>query len=768
MSSTYRRLTITLLLAAGCVGTNVDSSSDGRRARIDDARVAHAERASRLSEAESRLRSDDLVAARALVTRLEADARIREDDAWSGAVAILSGRLATRDGEQLRARAEFGRALAHSMRAQRPDLEATALLYLGIVESTHGANDAALEAFERSRMLASESHHHLLAARAATNLLRARVRRDTRERGNDSDEADPGPPLAHVLETVERSIRRVPAGPERAGLDLHAARSLLASIEPGRAETVRHERSQRSVTSDLRARFESAAESFLTRGLAIVGEAADGALAAELHGELGRLARLRDRPDEAIRRTQFALLESERVGSEANRIRWHRQMGLLLVESGDAAGAAGHYARAVELLQRHRHALARTGGGERREQDVRREIRSVYLGYVALLLERAEQARADAQRQADLMLARDTLERFKAAELRNYFEDECVDRAKRRVETVDRLASGTTVLYPVVLADRLALLASSREGIELRRVAVTARELEETVRALRARLVRRTTNQYRRPARRLYRWLIEPIEDLLAQHETDTIVFVPDGILRTIPLAALYDGEHFLVERFAIATTPGIELTDPRPLPREALDALLGGLSVANQGFDALPQVETELYDVRERLGGELLLNQGFREEAVTRRLREKDFDIVHFATHASFDRDASTGFLLTYDGRLALDAFADSVAGGRYREKPLELLVLSACETARGDERAALGLSGIAIKAGARSAIGSLWLVNDEAASRLLVGFYDALRAPETTRAEALREAQRALLADRRFRHPAFWSPFLLLNSWL
>ena len=255
--------------------------------------------------------------------------------------------------------------------------------------------------------------------------------------------------------------------------------------------------------------------------------------------------------------------------------------------------------------------------------------------------------------------------------------------------------------------------------------------------------------------------------DLLESQHVTTIVFVPDGVLRTIPIAALHDGEHFLIERYAIATTPGIELTDPKPLGGEHLAVLLGGLSVAREGFEPLPNVVTELSRIQALMGGELLLDEAFRSQAVADEIVERDFDLVHLATHAKFDAQSSSGFLETFDGRLGLDQLAESLAG-RFREKPLELLVLSACETARGDERAALGLSGIAIKAGARSAIGSLWQVSDQATADLLVGFYEALRQPGTSRAAALQSAQLALLRQPQYRHPAYWSGFLLLNSWL
>ena len=114
------------------------------------------------------------------------------------------------------------------------------------------------------------------------------------------------------------------------------------------------------------------------------------------------------------------------------------------------------------------------------------------------------------------------------------------------------------------------------------------------------------------------------------------------------------------------------------------------------------------------------------------------------------------------------MDRLGDYVGLFKFRDTPLELLTLSACETAQGDERAALGLSGIAIKAGARSALGTLWVVNDEAAAQLVIAFYRQLQDESVSRALALQRAQLELLGTLAYEHPSYWSPFLLISSWL
>jgi CHAT domain-containing protein len=127
-----------------------------------------------------------------------------------------------------------------------------------------------------------------------------------------------------------------------------------------------------------------------------------------------------------------------------------------------------------------------------------------------------------------------------------------------------------------------------------------------------------------------------------------------------------------------------------------------------------------------------------------------------------------SNTFILAYDEQFTMDRFGQWIGLFRFRGEPLDLLTLSACETAAGDDQAALGLAGIAVRAGARSALATLWHVNDPASNELVVEFYHQLQISSTSRAEALQAAQLKLLGDIRYDHPGYWAPFLLINNWL
>jgi CHAT domain-containing protein len=330
------------------------------------------------------------------------------------------------------------------------------------------------------------------------------------------------------------------------------------------------------------------------------------------------------------------------------------------------------------------------------------------------------------------------------------------------------MAQSAITIYPILLPERTELLLNLPDGLRRVTVSVTAERLTQEVRELRRLLETSATREYLPHAQQLYDWLIRPIEPALASTTIDTLVFVPDGPLRTIPMAALHDGQQFLIRKYAIATTPGLKLTDPRPLPRGKPRMLALGLTEAVQGFTALPYVASELEALQRLYSAEVLLNQRFLLPSVDKELREKPFSIVHIASHGQFDSDVNKTFVLTFDDKLTMDHLEQMVGRLRFREDALELLTLSACQTAAGDDRAALGLAGVAIKAGARSALATLWSINDEASSELVSEFYRQLQDSTISRAKALQRAQLKLLSDGRYEHPYYWAPFLLLNNWL
>ena len=392
----------------------------------------------------------------------------------------------------------------------------------------------------------------------------------------------------------------------------------------------------------------------------------------------------------------------------------------------------------------------------------------VYFEMIDLLFERASSASESEDALPYLNEARETVELFKVAELRDYFRDDSVDTYLARETGLDDISPDAAIIYPIILPDRLELLVGI--GSRLSRITVPVREeaLTNLVRIFRLLLEDPTSDGYLAPAEQLYEWLIRPLEPRLESSGVETLVFVPDGPLRTIPMAALHDGSEFVIAKYAVAVTPSLSLSDPRPLERENISVLTVGLTEAVQNFVALPSVADEAAAISALYPGTSLLDERFVLENMESELTETEFSIVHVASHAAFASNPEDSFLLTYDDRITLDDLGDLIGRFRLRENPIELLVLSACESASGDDRAALGLAGVAVKAGANSALATLWQISDEATSELIAHFYRELHETSFTKAKALQQAQLELMSDARYEHPLFWSPFILINNWL
>jgi CHAT domain-containing protein len=487
-------------------------------------------------------------------------------------------------------------------------------------------------------------------------------------------------------------------------------------------------------------------------------------LSSLARGGLGKLYEHTGRVGEASRLTDEALFAAQRAPAPELSYRWDWQQARLARRQGHFDTALASYRRAVAGLQSVR-------------QDIPVEYRDgrssylttfgpLYLEFGDLLLRRSA---ADPAHAAPLIReARDTIEQLKESELQDYFRDSCVTSFEARRQSIDTVAPGAAVLYPISLPDRLELLVSF--GQEQRQFTIPVPEpaLRAEVQRFRELLEKRTTNEYLVPAQQLYDQIIRPLDPLLAEHHIDTLVIVPDSVLRVVPFAALHDGRNFLIERYATAIAPSMHLIDPKPLAAGPRVALVLGISQSVQGFGDLPNVSREVSEVHDIEGGKELINDAFTQASFDGELKTVPYNIVHIASHGQFGADPKHTFLVAYDGQLNMDELETGIKYSEHREKALELLVLSACETATGDDRAALGLAGIALKAGARSAVASLWYVSDQATGRLVVDFYRALQTAGQSKARALQAAQRKLASSQRYAHPAYWAPFLLIGNWL
>jgi CHAT domain-containing protein len=645
----------------------------------------------------------------------------------SVSLRAISARIHTDAGRLADARADLDQALASARSSGSPSSEARVRHALADLDRRAGELAAAQAGFEAARDLAARGGEPFQAAQSEAELLRMRAE-------GGALEGDAGPEVLGRFRTLSESDAK-------ARLLIHLGKTFQEIADP----QAFHLASQA---------FAAAAETSAQLGASESESFALGYRAA-LYESRGRL-------EEATRLTERAVFAASNV-PEA-RYRFDAQLAHLYEAQGERAAALAAYRRSLRTLDRLRD---RDGG---RGLAFDRFVEPVFLSLVDLLLQEAESQTDPAARRALLTEARDHIEALKSVEITDHFQDACLVEERRQSleETGDAL-----IVYPILLPDRTALILSRGSTLWSVTSAVTKSELEREVGAFRIALQKRSRRDYLRHAARLYDWLIRPFEDQLgaeAGPAPDALVFVPAGALRTIPMASLYDreGRSFLIEKTPVAIVPALTLTEPRAIERENLRSLLAGLTEAVHGFPALENVESEIDAIETILSAdEALMDEGFVTGAVASALSDEDFGIVHIASHGRFESESADSFLLTYDGELGMDRLATLIGRRRFSESPVELLTLSACETAVGDERSALGLAGVAVRAGARSALATLWTVNDQAASELIAEFYRQL-VEGASRAEALRRAQLSLLASRPYRHPGYWSPFVLISNWM
>ncbi len=658
-----------------------------------------------------------------------------------GSVLATLGRtyLATREYDA--AGQHLAQALELARTANDARLLATVWNDLGLLQAVQQQHTDALVSFTESLRVAHETAHRLLAVRAGINAARSAMRVNQPQ--------DSRVWLDQAMDVARDHTLRPSHDKAMALIDLGLAYQQLRPALP-------------SISEPLLLR----AAGLFQEAVIIAEGLPDARTLSYALGYLGHAYEQDYRSEEALQLTRRAVFEAQSANAPESLYRWQWQLGRLLAASGQLDEAITAYGQAATTLHPIRaevvSALAELSPSG---QD---SVRPLFFELADLLLQRASLTDDPPVVTEYLSHARDAIETYKATELRDYFRDDCVDALQSRVTKPDQLSPTTAVVYPIIFADRLELLVSLPTGMTRTAVPVPASELVPEIREFRRLVEKRTTREYLPHARQLYDWLVRPLEADLRQFHITTLVFVPDGALRTIPLAALHDGTNFLIATYAVATTPGLNLTDPHPLNRETVRFLASGLTKAVQGFPALPYVADEMTAIRALYRGDQLMNDEFQSVRLERELREGRFGILHIATHGQFATDADETFLLTFDGKLTMNQLEQLVGLFRFRQDPLELLTLSACQTGIGDDQAALGLAGVAIKAGARSALATLWFINDEASAALVSEFYRQLRNPSLSKAEALQQAQLNLLGDRVYQHPAYWSAFLLLNNWL
>ncbi|NJO78148.1 MAG: CHAT domain-containing protein [Cyanobacteria bacterium RM1_2_2] len=495
--------------------------------------------------------------------------------------------------------------------------------------------------------------------------------------------------------------------------------------------------------------------------------AADPTVESYALGQLGELYEQTGQWQEAQTLTERALLKAEAVQAADIRYRWEWQLGRLQEKQGNRSAALVAYQAAVESLQSVRNDLLSINTDA--QFSFRDDVEPVYRGLVELLLTSID---GKPPSQANLRQSIRQINALQLAELNNFLGCNLSQTVGIDALNVDPTAAK---VYPMILPHRLAVvLELPGQPLLYHQVEKPRAEILATLRQLRQDLsAADRTPEAVAGLQQAYDWLIAPFQTALSkQNPIKTLVFVLDGELRNVPMAALYDGQQYLVSQYAVAIAPRLELFQPSPRPAQ-LKLFLGGIgepqTLNNRAFPKIEYLAPELEQIQQILNAKQpLLNQAFTATNLEQQLQGGSFSAVHLKTHGIFSSDPEETFIVAYQALITSRDLGRLIQLNRFGEaSPIELLVLSACSTAQGDNRAVLGLAGVAVQAGARSVVSTLWEAQDLPNTQLMIRFYEALSDPAISRAEALRQAQLHLL-EQGYTTPHVWATYVLVGNWL
>jgi CHAT domain-containing protein len=469
---------------------------------------------------------------------------------------------------------------------------------------------------------------------------------------------------------------------------------------------------------------------------------------------------------------------------------WQWQLGYIFKLEDNISQAIEYYSQAVDNLNDLRGDLLVLNSDI--QYSFRDKVEPVYRQLVDLLLQSSsqnvsqnvnqKQLNQKQLNQENLKQARDVIEALQLREIENYFQEVCLQAKPEIIDTVvDRIDTTAAVIYPIILQNRLEIILRlpNQNKFNHYTTFIKANELENALEKLQYSLRQpEQINQVNKISGEIYSWLIQPLEADLQNNKIETLVFVLDGNLRNIPMGVLYDSKapekspKYLIEKYAIALTSGLQMLEPKPLQRKELKILMAGVtekrSINNKEFLPLSNVFLELNTIQSQIpNSKKLLNQTFTDVNLEKQIDSAKYTIVHIATHSNFSSNLEETYILTWDKLLKAEDFDNLLQINKNaKSQAIELLVLSACETANGDKRATLGLSGIAIRAGSRSTVASLWAVEDESTAKLMSQFYQELQQNKLNKAKALQQAQIKLLKNSE--PPLTWAPYVLIGNWL
>lgn len=454
------------------------------------------------------------------------------------------------------------------------------------------------------------------------------------------------------------------------------------------------------------------------------------------------------------------------------------------------------YQSAYLTLQSLRRELA--AGNPDAQFSFQNDIDSIYRDYVNLLLW------DDNPSQEYLFKAREVIASLQAVELENFLRVACPEYNVEEIDTiVDKEAPNTAFIHPILLEDRIEVIvklpnnvtskSSSKEKLQhYSRPIINQVNFEDEIKQFQRDLEEEYTfEDVIKEGKKVYDLILKGTEKFIKNDKNiNTLVFALDTNLRNIPLGALVVDDTtnpptYLIDKYAVALAPRLRIPSRKIIQDKKLSVLAAGLTEPDtekyrqqfpeyrQEFGKLRFATKEIEEI-EKIGGSKisfskLLDQDFNTDQFEKKLNTSIFKILHLATHGEFSSSPEKTFILAFDKPIVVNELGNIFrTQAQNQPEPVELIVLSACETAAGDLRATLGISGVAVRAGARSAIASLWTLDDEISVEFTKKLYEQLLKPGLTKAQALQKAQQELRKSPGREHPRYWSPYILLGNWL
>ncbi len=455
--------------------------------------------------------------------------------------------------------------------------------------------------------------------------------------------------------------------------------------------------------------------------------------------------------------------------------RWQWQAGRILNARGERSKSIETYRQAIATLQSIRSDLVAADRGF--QFDVRDTVEPVYRELIELLMTESISTSNLTNQKSMIEEALQVSELLRLSELQNFFGDECLQTKSTSKANLDRESQSlvkqsqqkVALIYSIILDQQTYIVIRLPDNsLKSYLVDVSKAKFYTKIKYLRFTLENVATNEYLTPAQEIYDLLIRPIEKDLERSQVELLVFVNDGILRTVPMAALYDGKQFLIQKYPISYLVGSKLPDETGSFSQ-LNLVAFGLSEAIAPFKALPNVLKELEEVEKiwespinkKPEWKTFFNRDFTFESLQTQIKQ-GYGVVHLATHAKFGATPETTFLQAFDRKINLDQLESILRSSRTQ---IELLVLSACQTAAGDNRSILGLAGVSLRSGVKNVLATLWAVDDADVVPLIKDFYTEWQTNGLTKAKALQQAQIKSITKDNF-HPASWSAFILVGN--